>query len=649
MSLTDFFKPNWKNSDPVVRKNAIAQMHDSKAISYLTNKELITEIALIAKDENVRKFAVLNPFFTDLNIIGKIASTDGDLGVRLAALSKIKIQLENKNSKSLRILAIELLGSIKSAQAAKMLIDALSNENDDEILLANRNAIIAIGSDAIEPLITALKDSSKSSKINAAELIGAIDQSILARIAKAAKDLNSKVRKSAVEYLTNQSDVVDIAKTESDIEIRVAAVKRIIDQSVLFEITKNDKHALVGLSAVENPNLTDQKILSEIAINYGNNHSVGSAALKKLTNKDILNVIRPYIFPNATESIEKPELLLRIFRIAGDPKVRKAAVQNPNFTDQNLLAEIAQKDENSYVRLAAVEKLTNQSALSEIINKETDNSVRETAKRRYTYLCINDLKKLTDQKILAEIAKKDENRDLRLAAVTNLTDQSLLLEIVKASDDLLLQEEAVNNPNFTDQSALLDLAKSSAHLALRKAAIKKISEQAVLIELIKSSDYKDLHSTAIINITDQAVLKEILKSADYKDIHSAAIQKITDQKLIIEVVKSSEHEYLKSAATRVLTDQTLLTEIAETDESYATRMALVHNLNFIDLEMIARIAKTDSHFAVRNAAASRIHPGNVWCPRCSDWVHTVSSSEWYDGIDYGSSYCCYKCNQHLDY
>jgi len=76
-------------------------------------------------------------------------------------------------------------------------------------------------------------------------------------------------------------------------------------------------------------------------------------------------------------------------------------------TDQGKLAEIAlSADNDDKVRLAAVEKLTDQVALAKLAVDEKNESTRHAAVR-----------KLSDQTLLAKCATEDTNEEIRRTAV----------------------------------------------------------------------------------------------------------------------------------------------------------------------------------------------------------------------------------------
>lgn len=90
------------------------------------------------------------------------------------------------------------------------------------------------------------------------------------------------------------------------------------------------------------------------------------------------------------------------------------------LTDQSLLADIAQNDNDYAVRVEATERITNPSVWEEIAKTDKSSTVRLAA-----------IKKLTDQAVLESIAQTDHSSTVRKAAVEKLTGQTALVAIAK--------------------------------------------------------------------------------------------------------------------------------------------------------------------------------------------------------------------------
>ena len=117
--------------------------------------------------------------------------------------------------------------------------------------------------------------------------------------------------------------------------------------------------------------------------------------------------------------------------------VRLAAVER--LTDQRVLVDVAKNDEYSSFRRAAVERLTDQRVLADVAKNDEDWHVRQDA-----------VKRLTDQRMLGNVAKNDKDWWVRRAAMERLTDQHLLAEVAKNGHDREVCREAVERLKIPD-------------------------------------------------------------------------------------------------------------------------------------------------------------------------------------------------------
>ncbi len=76
----------------------------------------------------------------------------------------------------------------------------------------------------------------------------------------------SNVRIAAIEKLTDQKIIGDVAKNDGHADVRIAAVEKLTDQKILEDIAKNDVWGFVRYAAAKK--MTDQKPLEDIAKNY---------------------------------------------------------------------------------------------------------------------------------------------------------------------------------------------------------------------------------------------------------------------------------------------------------------------------------------------------------------------------------------------
>jgi hypothetical protein len=109
------------------------------------------------------------------------------------------------------------------------------------------------------------------------------DQGLLADMAKT--DSSNLVRRAAVDKLTDQLVLAGIVKTDRSTDVRQAAIKKVTDERVLADIAKTDSIVDLRRAAVEK--LTDQGLLADIAKTESIDQ-VRQAAIKKLTDERVL-------------------------------------------------------------------------------------------------------------------------------------------------------------------------------------------------------------------------------------------------------------------------------------------------------------------------------------------------------------------------
>jgi hypothetical protein len=92
-----------------------------------------------------------------------------------------------------------------------------------------------------------------------------------------------------------------------------------------------------------------------------------------------------------------------------------------NLTDQKILADVAQKAEEGWVRRKALEKLSDERLIAQAATSDKDPFVRKLAVER-----------LTDERLIAQVATSDKDPSVRKLAVERLTDHALLINIAHA-------------------------------------------------------------------------------------------------------------------------------------------------------------------------------------------------------------------------
>lgn len=343
---------------------------------------------------------------------------------------------------------------------------------------------------------------------------------------------------------------------DADASIRRAAVELLSDQHVLGEVAKADADEQVRGEALGR--VTEAAILADIVQN-GRPGKTRAAALARLT---------------------EPVFLGEVAKQNDDAELRRSATMR--VTDTAVLAEIVTKDTDVRVRQVAIPRVTDAAVLAEIMTKESDASMRQFAVDRI------DVSLVTDELILGEVAKRHQNLASRKAATARISDATLLMEIANGTDDKGLRELAFRR--MKDQSLLAAAVIEGSGSAL--AILKLITDAAQLGRIAKTAKDKAWREKALARIEDEAVLSEVastdpeasvraeagkrLPPARWKDLLAILNAKkpavlAATQILLAEIVRMAIDETVRSAAVMRLEDGAVLAEVAEKDSTESVR------------------------------------------------------------------------------
>jgi len=340
--FTDIFGPGWKHSKGYRRKAAVAK---------LDNQAIIAKIALRDRDELVRRAAVKR--LTAPLVISQIALADSNSVVRALAVMQITDQVLLDN-----IALHGKFGDTRLAATAKLVDTARAQIHYAEIALTDKDWNAR--NDAIGKLV---------------------DQVALEKIAHSGR---AGERIKAVKKLHRQEVLSEIARNDTDGDVRLAAIEKLDDQPLLYEAFKNDRDQRVCKSALSR--LNDQAFLSDIALH---NDEFCQTAVSK---------------------IKSQALLVSILQQASNESARTEAVAQ--LQDQTLLADIAKNSNNAKVRLAAAWKLKDKALAQMVFAEQVFSGNCPFHKVR---------NEITDENILLRIAQNTNNRNSQVTAVGRLS------------------------------------------------------------------------------------------------------------------------------------------------------------------------------------------------------------------------------------
>ena len=199
-----------------------------------------------------------------------------------------------------------------------------------------------------------------------------------------------------VSLVWSQSDINWNYDHRLDKNDQLALVKRITDQIDLVNIAKSNTYRDVRITAIEK--ITDQNVLLEIAINEPY-IDVQCAAAQALNDQN-------------------QELLIEFLKNQLNSKVREIVVRK--IDDQTVLSEIAKGDPDRNVRKAAVLGIMDESILIEIAKNDPDNGVRTASVRG-----------ITDVDVLTDIFKNEKNESVCKAAAYSIKDINKIIDLAK--------------------------------------------------------------------------------------------------------------------------------------------------------------------------------------------------------------------------
>jgi hypothetical protein len=134
---------------------------------------------------------------------------------------------------------------------------------------------------------------------------------------------------------------------------------------------------------------------------------------------------------------------------------------------QEALANVVLYDEDSDVCRAALEKLTDQAALTQVAMEQIGTQPWELTRKKLAF-SIDAVGKLTDQAALAKVAMGGMEQEVRAAAYDRLTDQSALAKVAMEDEDSNVRKDAVEK--LTDQGVLAKMAADDQDSDVREAA-----------------------------------------------------------------------------------------------------------------------------------------------------------------------------------
>ena len=346
----------------------------------------------------------------------------------------------------------------------------------------------------------------------------------------------------AIEKLTDQTLLAGVVSNREIHDVfRMAAAKKLTDQDLAqkaYTGIANSKRECGEIRLWAADNLTDQALAQQTYVDITNDTVKYSSYRLEAAEKILDQTLAQQVFADIAKDVDS----------LGSH--REKAIEL--LEDQVVLAEIALSETVVYIRLKAIEKLTD----------------KGLAQRLYADIAIKDdswsaFDKLTDQACIADVVKQEKYfGKLGEAAIEKLTDQKILADVVLSSYTIKARLAAFEK--LTDPFLIAEIAKQEIpFLEVRMAVIKRLETQNFSQEL-----YADIVKHGVKDHDEHWGDKYSPPSGTY-DICMTAVRMLTDQAILADLARHSDDGLVRYVAITMITDKAVLTEFANsTDDSW---------------------------------------------------------------------------------
>lgn len=242
-------------------------------------------------------------------------------------------------------------------------------------------------------------------------------------------------------------------------------------------------------------------------------------------------------------------------------------------------------------QLAEVFDIADEEELYQIAMKDTEEKV-----------CIAATKKLADEERLFRIAMTHESGNVCKAAAWKIADDERLFRIAMAHESGDVREAATRK--ITDEEKLFHIACSSDVWGVRNTATEKLADEEKLFHIATTDALDYVCRTATRKIADEEKLFHIATTHDEYRVCEAAVLKIADEEKLFQIARTSEIRGIREAAAEKLVDEEKLFHIATTDRNYYVRKTATEKLK--DKEKLLYIVMKDKDSEVRDCAKRRM-------------------------------------------
>jgi formylglycine-generating enzyme required for sulfatase activity len=263
-----------------------------------------------------------------------------------------------------------------------------------------------------------------------------------------------------------------------------------------------------------------------------------------------------------------------------DPIEENRLVAVQFITDQKMLEEIVRREYSLAIRTAALKRITDPNetvavAVNPMVPEELRRLAlesagpdprlravyRATASELFRESLINALGGLQDDQFWLEVARLDPNPTLRARAMAQIKADEVYIELYRYERDIDLSRmltDFVRAPELLRR--MMDIQPVEFE---RLQIVGRIRDEALLAELVRADRSLTLRLTVLDRIEDPVLVRELAQENVPVEVALRALERIQNEKQRAEVAMYSPHEEVRIEALRLITDEDVLERLEE--------------------------------------------------------------------------------------
>lgn len=289
----------------------------------------------------------------------------------------------------------------------------------------------------------------------------------LSRLATA--DPEPKVRIAAVQRMTRQDQIEQVALKDANSGVRAKAAERLRDPAALERVILAQPQAIT-LELIQR---AEPALLLKI-IETHQNEGIRTIALGRIVDEQVLQQVAAHR------------------GVQADTRVRAVT----RIRDQAFLQQLALLPTTPADVAAAATRAVKDPALLPALTRAQQALVRRLATAR-----------VQDQALLINLATQDPDADVRMIAAGRIDDQRVLGELALTSPHAAVRRAA--SARVDDPQVLAALASKETESGAQEVILKRTSDPAVLAALLANTGAASVGCPALSRVHDLAVLQKV--------------------------------------------------------------------------------------------------------------------------------------------